>query len=118
MLRLVPSWRGERFLDAALLRLTFGGSEVNVAVALAALGERRVTFLSALPKNSLGARAQNDMRARNIRYVNLDSSAERMGTYWVELGQGARPSVVIYDRYGSSFDQIKIDRIQRKDNIS
>ena len=115
MLRLVPSWRGERLLDASLLRVTSGGSEVNVAVALAALGEKRISFLSALPQNSLGNRVKNDIKARNIRYVNLDSSAGRMGTYWVELGQGARPSVVIYDRNGSSFDQVKIDRIQKKD---
>lgn len=114
MLRLVPSWSGERLLDANLLRLTSGGSEVNVAVALAALGERRVTFLSALPKNSLGTITKNDIQARNVKYVNLDSSVGRMGTYWVELGQGARPSVVIYDRQGSSFDQVKIDTIRKK----
>lgn len=115
MLRVVPYWKGERLLDANLLRATSGGSEINVAVALAALGEKKVGFLSALPDNSLGSIVKNDIRARNVRYIGLDSSSEKMGTYWVELGHGARPSAVIYDRDGSSFDQIKKDRIRGTD---
>lgn len=115
MLRLVPAWRGERLSDSSLLRITCGGSEANVAVALAALGGHRVSFLSALPKNSLGIKAQRDLQARNVRCVNINTSSEKMGIYWVELGNGPKPSDVIYDRYNSAFDQIKINAIRKKD---
>lgn len=115
MLRLVPTWRGEGFIDASLLRITSGGSEANVAVALAALGGHRVSFLSALPKNGLGIKAQRDLRARNVRYIDIDTSSEKIGIYWVELGNGPKSSDVIYDRYNSAFDQIKANSIRKKD---
>lgn len=116
MLRLVPAWRGERLLNAGLLRVTPGGSELNVAACLSALGPgHNVTFLSALPKNCLGTRILMDISSRGIRYAGIASSSDKIGTYWVEPGSGVRPSEVIYDRYNSAFDRLEVDAVQKAD---
>ena len=52
MLRLSPPGY-ERFLQASSFDVQYGGAEANVAASLAQLGHH-ATFLSKIPKNSIG----------------------------------------------------------------
>lgn len=79
-----------------------GGSESNVAVALARLG-LRVQWVSKLPRNPLGR-----LIARRIAShgVNVDhvlwTELGRAGVYFIEPGASPRPTRVLYDRTGSA----------------
>ena len=80
----------------------FGGSEANVAVSLAILGNK-VGYVSRIPKNVVG-----DACLRKLRYFGIDVSdvvrgGDRLGTYYFEKAADIRRSLVVYDRNGSSF---------------
>ena len=80
----------------------FGGSEANVAVSLAILGNE-VGYVSRIPKNAVG-----DACLRRLRYFGIDVSdvvrgGDRLGTYYFEKAADIRRSLVVYDRNGSSF---------------
>ena len=80
----------------------FGGSEANVAVSLALLGNQ-VGYVSRIPQNSVG-----DACLRKLRYYGIDVNdvvrgGDRMGTYYFEKAADVRRSLVVYDRKGSSF---------------
>lgn len=91
-----------RLEEAAELEVRIGGTESNLAVALARLG-MRVAWASKLPRNALGAMA--DRRIRSFG-VNTDAvcwvNDGRMGTYYIEPGAAPRSSTVLYDRAGSA----------------
>jgi len=103
MLRLTPP--GQLRLGQCLpgtLMTGFGGGEANVAVSLANLGNA-VTFMSALPDGPVTAAFLAEMRRYGVDTSRLRLGGEgRFGIYFVETGSNARPSVVVYDRTGSS----------------
>lgn len=98
-----------RLEEAAELELRVGGSESNVAVALARLG-LRVAWASKLPRNPLGA-----LTARRILSFGVDVSQvrwadnERMGLYFIEPGAAPRSSTVLYDRSHSAASKMEPD---------
>jgi len=101
MIRFTP--RGYiRLEEAAELEVRIGGSESNVAIALARLGVR-VAWASKLPRNPLG-----ELTARRIASFGVDVSsvlweeAARMGLYFIEPGAAPRSSLVFYDRAHSA----------------
>ena len=80
----------------------FGGSEANVAVSLALLGNR-VGYVSRIPKNVVGDACLQELRFYGIDTSDIVRGGERMGTYYIEEATGLRRSQVIYDRDNSSF---------------
>jgi 2-dehydro-3-deoxygluconokinase len=101
MLRFTP--RGyTRLEDAGELEVRTGGSESNVAVALARLG-CRAAWVSKLPRNPLGM-----LIARRLRGYGVDlehvvwSEGGRAGLYFIEPGSPPRPGQVLYDRARSA----------------
>lgn len=99
MLRLKPPGQ-ERFFQSPLFEASFGGSEANVAVALARFG-LNAAFATILPDNQIGKEC-----ARVLRYHGVDTSfltykKGRLGIYFFENGAAQRPSNVIYDREGA-----------------
>ena len=77
----------------------FGGSEANVAVSLALLGNA-VGYVSRIPQNVVG-----DACLRTLRYYGIDVSdvvrgGGRLGTYYFEKAADLRKSLVVYDREG------------------
>ncbi len=91
----------ERLLQSPILGATFGGGEANVAVSLANFGVD-VAYVTVVPKNLIG-----DACLAGLRHFGVDTSqivrgGERLGTYYLEAGANQRPSVVVYDRAGSS----------------
>lgn len=80
----------------------FGGGEANVAVSLANLGDD-VTFMSALPDGPVTVSFLAEMRRYGVDTSRLRIGGEgRFGICFIETGSNARPSVVAYDRAGSS----------------
>jgi 2-dehydro-3-deoxygluconokinase len=102
MLRLsTPS--GERLADVKELAVHPAGSELNVAVALAALG-CAASWHSSLPDNRLGHRVAAAAKAagvdvESVRWVDDG----RLGTFFAEVAPAPRRTVVVYDRAGSAF---------------
>ena len=99
-----------RFSKPDHLRLTqgdmftskYGGSEANVAVSLATLGED-VTYITRLPDTPVGRAgamclAQLGVDTRHVLY-----GGQRIGTYYFEPPAGMRAAKVIYDRGNSAY---------------
>ena len=81
MLRLTPPGR-EVLLQTNNLIATFGGAEANVAVALAAYGDN-ASFVTALPKNDLGAAAVAELRRFNVGTSDIKmTEGGRLGLYF------------------------------------
>lgn len=82
--------------------ITFAGAEANVSASLALFGGS-VRFVTALPKHHVA-----DACVGTLAGLGIDTSAilrtdyGRLGLYFVELGANQRPSLVQYDRDGSS----------------
>ena len=91
----------ERLLQSPILEATFGGGEANVAASLANFG-LDVAYMTVLPKNAIGDACISFLQSRSIDTSLILRGGERLGIYYIEAGSNQRPSVVIYDRAGSS----------------
>lgn len=101
MLRL-KSPNHERFFQSPSLEATFGGGEANVAVSLALLG-KDAQFVTALPTHAIGEAALREVRKYGVDVSAIKRTKEgRVGIYYLETGANQRPSMVVYDREGSS----------------
>jgi len=110
MLRVSPEKMGERLQNAIQFRVEPGGSESNVAIALAHLGHN-VRHLTKVPDNALGDIVVRHMKAAGVNTEHIYRSAGRIGCYWTEMGVGPRPSKVIYDRANSLFSSWLPDEV-------
>jgi 2-dehydro-3-deoxygluconokinase len=110
MLRLSPP-NFERIAQAVTLDMRFGGTESNVAVALARLGFKSA-WLSRLPDNPLGHRVLMELRAHNVDVSGVRLAAnERLGTYYIEFGSVPRPNRVVYDRANSAISRMTTEEV-------
>jgi 2-dehydro-3-deoxygluconokinase len=93
--------RHQRFRQARVMEVEYGGGESNVAVSLANYGQS-VRFLSRVPGNDLGECAIRSLRAAGIDTSRIVRGGKRLGLYFLETGAVQRPSKVIYDREDSA----------------
>jgi 2-dehydro-3-deoxygluconokinase len=101
MIRLSPPGH-RRLEEAETLECRIGGSESNVAVALARLG-LRTAWLSKLPENPLGRLIDRRLRSLGVDVAHVVWISEgRAGVYFIEPGAPPRPTRVLYDRAGSA----------------
>src|SRR3989440_11829914 len=106
MLRFTPKGY-TRLEEASELEVRIGGTESNVAIALARLG-LRAAWASRLPRNPLG-----ELTARRILSFGVDVShvrwvdGARMGLYFIEPGAPPRSSLVLYDRARSAASEME-----------
>ena len=116
MLRLTPP-NYEKIRMTNNFEASYGGSEANIALALANLGIDS-TFFSVVPNNSLGKSAVRMLRSNDVHCTPMilstpeETPSHRLGTYYLETGYGIRASKVTYDRKHSAiteFDFSKID---------
>lgn len=96
----------ERLFQSPLLEATFGGSEGNVAVALARSG-LAARFLTVLPDNQIGRECLRRLRGEGVDVSRIALKPGRMGIYFFENGANQRASNVIYDRAGSALAEIE-----------
>ncbi len=120
MLRLTPP-NYEKIRMSNTFEASYGGSEANIAMALANLGIDS-TFFSVVPDNSLGKSAIRMLRASDVHCSPVilstpqETPTHRMGSYYLETGFGIRPSKVTYDRKHSAiteydFSQVDLDAL-------
>jgi len=106
MVRLSPP-NFQRLEQARNLDLQVGGAELNVAVGVNRLGMKS-TWVSKLPKNSLGYLIRNRIQEAGVDGSHIVwSDKGRAGLYFVEFGSSPRASSVLYDRAHSSISMIQ-----------
>ncbi len=109
MLRLTPP-NYEKIRMASSFEASYGGSEANIALALANLGVDS-TFFSVVPNNSLGKSAVRMLRSNDVHCTPMilstpeETPSHRLGSYYLETGYGIRASKVIYDRKHSAITE-------------
>ncbi|NMB89818.1 MAG: sugar kinase [Chloroflexi bacterium] len=91
----------ERLFQSPVLEATFGGGEANVAVSLANFGND-VAYVTVVPRNLVGESCIAELRRFGVDTSRVVYAGDRLGTYYLETGTNQRPSVVVYDRAGSS----------------
>jgi len=105
MLRLSPPGF-QRFIQARGFDVVFGGSEANVAAALATFGVP-VEYVTRLPANDIGDACLSYLWQYGIGTRHAVRGGERLGIYFLEMGSAQRGSKVIYDRAGSALATIE-----------
>ena len=102
MLRLTPP-NYEKIRMTTSFEASYGGSEANIALALANLGVDS-SFFSVVPNNSLGKSAIRMLRSNDVHCTPMilstpeQTPSQSLGSYYLETGYGFRASKVIYDR--------------------
>ena len=115
MLRLTPP-NYEKIRMASSFEASYGGSEANIALALANLGIDS-TFFSVVPDNSLGKSAIRMLRSNDVHCTPVilstpeQTPSHRLGSYYLETGYGIRPSKVIYDRQHSAITEFDFSNV-------
>ncbi|MCD7946666.1 MAG: sugar kinase [Clostridiales bacterium] len=115
MLRLTPP-NYAKIRVTSSFEASYGGSEANIAMALANLGVDS-TFFSVVPNNSLGKSAVRWLRSNDVHCTPMILSApeetptHRLGTYYLETGFGIRASKVTYDRKHSAITEYDFDKV-------
>ncbi|MCI5955732.1 MAG: sugar kinase [Clostridiales bacterium] len=115
MLRLAPP-NYEKIRMASNFEASYGGSEANIALALANLGVDS-TFFSVVPNNSLGKSAVRMLRSNDVHCTPMilstpeETPTHRLGTYYLETGYGIRASKVIYDRKHSAMTEYDFSKL-------
>lgn len=97
---------GNRLQNARQMDVGLGGAESNVLAALARM-DRRVAWISSLPRNALGMLVADILRTTGIDLSLVDwREGGRVGAFFVEYGQGPLTTSVIYDRANSCIAQL------------
>ncbi len=115
MLRLTPP-NYEKIRMTGSFDATYGGSEANIALALANLGVDS-TFFTVVPNNSLGKSAIRMLRSNDVHCTPIilstpaETPSHRLGTYYLETGYGIRPSKVTYDRKHSAITEYDFSKV-------
>ncbi|MDO5338212.1 MAG: sugar kinase [Eubacteriales bacterium] len=115
MLRLTPP-NYEKIRMATSFEASYGGSEANIALALANLGVDS-TFFTVVPNNSLGKSAVRMLRSNDVHCTPVilstpeQTPTHRLGSYYLETGYGIRASKVTYDRKHSAITEFDFDSV-------
>ena len=84
----------------------YGGSEANVAVSLATLGDD-VAYVTRLPETPVGHAGAQSLMQLGVDLRATLFGGTRIGTYYLEPAAGMRSSKVIYDRAGSAYSELR-----------
>lgn len=106
-----------RLFQGSTFQGDYGGSEANVAVSLAQLGDH-VEYVTSVPRNAMGDAALMHLREFGLDTSHVIRGGERLGTYYFEPAAAMRNSRVVYDRRGSSFYTLKRGDINWADIFS
>ena len=105
LLRLAPDEQAEWYNKNAL-DVYLGGSEMNVAAALAKW-KVPVSYCTAVPKNFLSAQLIKKIKEQNIDISAIQYNGNKIGLYYLLKGTEIQHAEVIYDRAYSSFYELK-----------
>ena len=96
----------QRLTQGDMFTSKYGGSEANVAVSLATLGED-VTYITRLPDTPVGHAGAMCLAQLGVDTSHVLYGGQRIGTYYFEPAAGMRPAKVIYDRNNSAYYDLK-----------
>lgn len=116
MQRLTPP-NHDKLEQCRSLNVTYGGSEANIAIALANFGHD-VRFATILPNNSLGVAAYRSLQQYGIDLTPTKLEGDILGTYYVEVGHSLRASNVVYNRKYSAIAQMKANTLNIDDVLA
>ena len=104
LLRLSAPGR-EPLFGSNTLETNWGGAEANVAAGLAHLGVP-AQHVTVVPHNPLGDAAVRALQSEGVDTRHVQRGGARMGLYFLDRGDDARPLRVTYDRAQSAFAQL------------
>ena len=84
----------------------YGGSEANVAVSLATLGDR-VEYVTRLPQTPVGRAGVMRLQELGVGCHHVLFGGNRIGTYYFEPAAGMRSAKVVYDRANSACSELR-----------
>ncbi|HRP54640.1 sugar kinase [Agriterribacter sp.] len=113
LLRLTPPQQ-QKLVQSQSLEMHWAGSEANIAVSLSIFGSPAL-YITALPDNELTRAGLSRLHQYAVQTQTVKTEGTRVGTYYYERGQGARPGRVIYDREYSAFSYLKPGQINWND---
>jgi 2-dehydro-3-deoxygluconokinase len=96
----------ENWIEKNQLQVYIGGAEANVATALANWN-MPVKYLTAMPDNYVGHDIETYLKQKNIDTSTIAWQGNRVGFYYMQQGADLKHSGVIYDRFHSSFYELK-----------
>lgn len=99
-----------KFLQSPSFKVHVGGSEANVAVALAQMNWS-AGVLSALPENDLADQAISYYQGFSINTKHIYRQGSRIATYFMEQGAAMRGSKIIYDRANAAINDLTINDV-------
>lgn len=102
--------KGKHYFDTTNLNLHYGGAEANVAVNLSNLNHK-TTYFTKVPDNKLSRAAIKHVGKYGVDASTVIFGGDRLGSYFLETGIGARPTTVIYDRANSAISQMKLNEV-------
>ncbi len=92
------------------LKIFPGGSEANVAVGLAQMGDQ-VQYCSAFPDNVFANDLKNTLENLGVDCSKSIISGDRIGSYLLLSANGLSSGEVVYDRKYSSFSLLKLENL-------
>ena len=95
-----------RLQQGKVMQGNFGGSEANVAISLAVLGNH-VDYVTRMPDNQMGHAGCQKLCEYDVGTAHVLYGGDRLGTYYYEESAGMRSSRVVYDRENSAFYQLE-----------
>ena len=109
LLRFAPD-ANAKWLNKNSLDVYPGGSELNVAAALAKW-RVPVSYCTAAPQNFLAEHLIKKIEAQNIYTSTIIYTGNKIGTYYLLQGKDIQHAALIYDRLNSSFSELKTGMI-------
>lgn len=95
-----------RLFQGSVYNENYGGSEANVSVSLATLGDD-VEYITRVPDNPIGKAACMKLNEYNVSTDHVVLGGDRLGSYFFEEAAAMRNSLIVYDRQNSSFYSIE-----------
>ena len=96
LLRLTPPSQ-QKIVQADSFEMHWAGSEANIAVSLSIFGNPSI-YITSMPNNELARAGLSHLYKYQVETEIVSTKGNRVGTYYYESGQGARPGRIIYDR--------------------
>ena len=109
LLRIAPP-SGIDWLEEGQLPVFAGGSELNVASALAQWGQA-VKYCTALPNNGISKDIIRHIGKRGIDLSTVIYTGERIGLYFLQQGADMKGVETVYDRKHSSFATLGLGEV-------
>jgi len=95
----------DRLTQGGTFDARYGGSEANVAVSLATLGDD-VSYVTRLPDTPVGHAGAQQLAQYGVDVSSILYGGRRIGTYYYEAAAGMRNTHVIYDRTDSAYSEL------------